>query len=126
MAVEDRKSSPAQMQRIQERIRFAEGSSNPSLQNHVAAAGVAPRLPAATNNLVHIDFAQLQEAGIPTPLGGRTRVIDEYRLIKRTVLRNAACGVPRRTSQPRDGDERSTRRRKNLHGAFLGHERCCG
>ena len=83
------------MQRIQERIRFAEGASNPALlQNHVAAAGVAPLGPAATNNVVHIDFAQLQEAGIPTPLGGRTRVIDEYRLIKRTVLRNAVAGSP--------------------------------
>ena len=58
------------------------------LQNHVAAARIVPQGPAP----FHIDLTQLQEAGIPTPNGGRSRVIDEYRLIKRAVMRNAAEG----------------------------------
>jgi protein-tyrosine kinase len=38
----------------------------------------------------HIDLAGLQEAGIPTHMGGRSRTLDEYRLIKRAILQNAA------------------------------------
>jgi protein-tyrosine kinase len=90
MAGEDRKSSLVQMQRIQERIRLTEGSPDlPVLQNHIAAARLTPPPPA--QKVAHIDLAQLQEAGIPTPHGGRTRVLDEYRLIKRAVLNNAAA-----------------------------------
>ena len=40
--------------------------------------------------LAHIDIAGLQALGIPTPMGGRDRIIDEYRLIKRAILQNAA------------------------------------
>jgi protein-tyrosine kinase len=95
MSAEARTPSLAQMQRIQERIRLAEGSSKLTLlQNPVAAASVALQSATPPNNRAHIDFASLQEAGIPTPNGGRTRVIDEYRLIKRTVLRNATRGSP--------------------------------
>jgi len=95
MGVEDKKPSSAQIQRIQERIRLAEGSPrSATLQSHVAAASMAPQRPAPAHRIAHIDLAQLQEAGIPTPNGGRTRVLDEYRLIKHAVLRVAAGGSP--------------------------------
>ena len=88
MAAEDRKLS---IQHMQERIRLSEGSPGLAvLQNHVAAAKIAQHSPAPAHQVAHIDLAELQEAGIPTPSGGRTRVLDEYRLIKRNVLRTAA------------------------------------
>jgi protein-tyrosine kinase len=95
MTAEDRKPPLAQMQRIQERIRLAEGPPDPTpLQNHIAADRLTPSPPAHT--VAHIDLAQLQEAGIPTPHGGRTRVLDEFRLIKRAVLSNAAASSDER------------------------------
>jgi protein-tyrosine kinase len=82
MAAEERKPSLA---RIQQRIRVVEGPpSLAMLQN--ARQGPAPE-----REVAHIDLQQLQEAGIPTPLGVRTRVMDEYRLIKRSILRIAAA-----------------------------------
>ena len=94
MAAEDKTPSSAQ-QHIQEQIRLTAGNSRPTmLHSHVAAASMAPQPPAPAHGIAHIDLAQLQEAGIPTPNGGRTRVLDEYRLIKRAVLRVAAGGSP--------------------------------
>jgi len=49
-----------------------------------------------TANIAHIDIAALQAAGIPTPMGGRDRTIDEYRLIKRAILQNAATESEKR------------------------------
>src|SRR6478672_7995937 len=49
-----------------------------------------------TANIAHIDIAALQAAGIPTPMGGRDRTIDEYRLIKRAILQNAATELEKR------------------------------
>jgi len=89
MTAEGKKQASVQVERIQERIRLTGDASNlPALQNHVAAVQAISRGAAP----LHIDFAQLQEAGIPTPNGGRSRVIDEYRLIKRAVMRIAAGG----------------------------------
>jgi protein-tyrosine kinase len=51
----------------------------------VSSQALPPRRPFA-----HIDIARLQEAGIPTPMGGRGRTLDEYRLIKRAILEMAA------------------------------------
>lgn len=91
MSAEDKRPSLAQVQRIQERIRLTDGpSSLATPQSHVAVARPAPQGPAPAHKVAHIDLGQLQEVGIPTPTGGRTRVLDEYRLIKRTVLRNVA------------------------------------
>jgi receptor protein-tyrosine kinase len=89
MAAEGKKQASAQIERLQTRIGLADGAANPAtLQNQVAAAQAAPRQSVP----LHIDLDQLQEAGIPTPNGGRSRVIDEYRLIKRAVMRIAAGG----------------------------------
>ena len=43
--------------------------------------------------VAHIDLARLQLVGMVTPLGGRGRVIDEYRLIKRPIMRNAVSAT---------------------------------
>src|SRR6476620_3956208 len=45
--------------------------------------------PGSEYKLAHIDIAGLQAAGIPTPMGGRDRTTDEYRLIKRAILQLA-------------------------------------
>jgi receptor protein-tyrosine kinase len=93
MAAEDRKPSRAQIQNIQERIRRTEGSAAPAAPpNYIANARIEQKSPGPTYKIANIDLAQLQEAGIPTPNGGRTRVLDEYRLIKHAVLRIAAGG----------------------------------
>ena len=99
------------MQRIQERIQLAESSSGAAVLQNQVAATMAPRGPTPANKVAHIDLAQLQQAGMPTPHGGRSRVIDEYRLIKRTVLRNTVGGSPEEhlnlvmvtSSQPGEG-----------------------
>src|SRR5262245_1423308 len=89
MTAEGKKQASVQVERIQERIRVTGDASNlAALQNHVAGVHALSRGAAP----LHIDLAQLQEAGIPTPNGGRSRVIDEYRLIKRAVMRIAAGG----------------------------------
>lgn len=66
-----------------------EDMSLANLRNHLAAR-VASSGPNSGHCVAHIDIAGLEEAGIPAPMGGRTRIIDEYRLIKRGILQNAA------------------------------------
>ena len=59
------------------------------LRNHAASRIASQPDPLSASNVAHIDLARLQEIGMVTPLGGRTRIVDEYRLIKRPVLYNA-------------------------------------
>jgi receptor protein-tyrosine kinase len=98
MVAEGKGPSSPQVRRIEERIQRIEEFSGPAmLRNHTAAHQTA-----------HIDLSQLQESGIPTPQGGRARVVDEYRIIKRTILSNAAPGTRRNvvmvtSAQPGEG-----------------------
>ena len=83
------------VQRIENIGERAEGSQHPTeplpelavLRNH-AASKIASRT-FSPSNVAHIDLARLQKVGMVTPTGGRTRVVDEYRLIKRPILYNA-------------------------------------
>ena len=64
------------------------------LKNHIAAsAPTTEQDPPPASKVAHIDLARLQEAGMVTSLGGRGRVLDEYRLIKRPIVRNAVSGT---------------------------------
>src|SRR5262245_34488419 len=72
----------------------------PSAQQTSEAREQAPvRAPSGSDaalidhRLAHIDIEGLQAAGIPTPMGGRDRTVDEYRLIKRAILQNAAADL---------------------------------
>jgi exopolysaccharide/PEP-CTERM locus tyrosine autokinase len=69
---------------------FTEEPSNLSiLKDHIAARIASQQNPAPASKVAPIDLASLQEAGIVTPNGGRGRVLDEYRIIKRPIMRNA-------------------------------------
>jgi protein-tyrosine kinase len=64
-----------------------------ALRGHTAPAKIASQpSPRPASKVAHIDLARLQQVGMVTPVGGRSRVIDEYRLIKRPILHNAASG----------------------------------
>jgi protein-tyrosine kinase len=73
--------------------RRAEGPSELAALRAAAAAKIAAQpSPPPPKKYNHIDLARLQQAGMFTPAGGRHRVIDEYRLIKRPILHNAVSG----------------------------------
>ena len=63
-----------------------------TLRGHTAGAKIASQPSPPASDVAHIDLARLQQAGMVTPVGGRSRVIDEYRLIKRAILLNAVSG----------------------------------
>ena len=64
------------------------------LKNHIAASATTTEQdPPPASKVAHIDLARLQEVGMVTPLGGRGRVLDEYRLIKRPIVCNAVSGT---------------------------------
>jgi protein-tyrosine kinase len=63
------------------------------LKNHIAAAAITSQQGPPPAGFAHIDLARLQEAGMVTPVGGRGRVLDEYRLIKRPIIRYAVSGT---------------------------------
>jgi exopolysaccharide/PEP-CTERM locus tyrosine autokinase len=57
-----------------------------------AAAGHRPRAPAQAgprSKLVHIDLEALAAAGFVTPEAQRSQIADEFRVIKRPIIRNA-------------------------------------
>jgi len=63
-----------------------------TLPGHTAGAKIASQPSPPASDVAHIDLARLQQAGMVTPVGGRSRVIDEFRLIKRPILHKAVSG----------------------------------
>jgi protein-tyrosine kinase len=66
------------------------------LAQHIENEGAeiaSQQSPPPASKVAHIDLVRLQEAGMVTPIGGRGRVLDEYRLIKRPIMRNAVSGT---------------------------------
>ena len=70
-------------------------SSKPASEVVLLREPVASR-PGAQPKQVHIDLDHLQRAGLATPGGGRDRINEEYRLIKRPIL--ALAGTASRNS----------------------------
>jgi protein-tyrosine kinase len=64
----------------------------------VPAADAAPEAPPATSRRIELDLAQMRSAGVVTPDQERSAIADQYRVIKRPLLRNAqalrAAGNP--------------------------------
>lgn len=56
------------------------------------APAMAPAEPSAKSRLVEIDLTRLGNIGMVTPLNTRSMVAEEYRVIKRPLLRNVAQG----------------------------------
>ena len=83
---------------------------------------------AAGARSVEIDLAALAAAGYITPEAHRSQIADEFRVIKRPIIKNAhgGCGVDGRARQPRDGDERPSGRRQELRRAQSGAEHRVG
>lgn len=52
-------------------------------------AGGAPPAPSATSKRVDLDFESLERNGIVTPTAPRSRIADQFRVIKRPLIRNA-------------------------------------
>jgi ATPases involved in chromosome partitioning len=77
-----------------DRVLTEQPSGLAPIRNHIAAAKIAsqPGSPPASK-IAHIDLARLQQVGMVTPVGGRGRVLDEYRLIKRPIMHNAVSGT---------------------------------
>jgi protein-tyrosine kinase len=48
-----------------------------------------PEHPAATSRLVELDLAMMSAEGIVTPTASRSQIADQYRVIKRPLIRNA-------------------------------------
>jgi protein-tyrosine kinase len=61
--------------------------SAPRVDPEIPVAGPEPR-PSTAKAPVEIDLARLRKAGMVTPAGGRQRVVDEFRIIKRPILQN--------------------------------------
>jgi exopolysaccharide/PEP-CTERM locus tyrosine autokinase len=53
------------------------------------AAVAEPPRPVATSKRVDLDFAALERNGIVTPTAPRSRIADQFRVIKRPLIRNA-------------------------------------
>ena len=64
-----------------------------TLRSHTAGAKIASQPSPPASHVAHIDLARLQQVGMVTPAGGRSRVTDEYRLIKRPIMHNAVSGT---------------------------------
>jgi protein-tyrosine kinase len=58
-------------------------------QAQLTPADVSKESPATLSKTVHIDLDALAAAGIVTPNAPRTRIADEFRLIKRPLIANA-------------------------------------
>ena len=73
-------------------MRAAVDSQRSKPASEVVLLQVASR-PGVKPKQVHIDLDSLQRAGLATPGGGRNRVNEEYRLIKRPILYNGLTGT---------------------------------
>jgi protein-tyrosine kinase len=83
--IEDMASANAEGRRV---LTEQPSGPAPPLRRHTAEIAYQPaHFPGS--DVAHIDIARLQQSGMVTPAGGRDRVHDEYRLIKRPILHNA-------------------------------------
>ncbi len=55
----------------------------------VAAVDTAPAKPSASSKRVELDFDALERNGIVTPMAPRSRIADQFRVVKRPLIRNA-------------------------------------
>ena len=83
-----------------------------------------PAGPGRRSKLVEIDLGALAAAGYVTPEAPRSQIADEFRVIKRPIIKNAQgeIGSDGRAWQLRHGDERAPERGQELHGAQSGDE----
>ena len=54
-----------------------------------AAVDTAPAKPSASSKRVELDFDALERNGIVTPMAPRSRIADQFRVVKRPLIRNA-------------------------------------
>jgi exopolysaccharide/PEP-CTERM locus tyrosine autokinase len=71
----------------------------PAVPGQSRPVAASPAVPAARSREVHIDLAKLVEEGYLAPGTGRSRLADEFRLLKRPLLK-FADGVGQARSRP--------------------------
>lgn len=104
-----RQDKPSIIERLAQRMELDDsgvqgpadaGMASPAPQP-LFDVGTVAAAPAPTTNApddapaspaIEIDLARLRKAGMVTPSGGRERVFDEFRIIKRPILQNVQSG----------------------------------
>ena len=82
----------------------------------VACDGNGPT-PSHTRRTIEIDLERLSERGFVTPDAPKSQIADEFRVIKRPIIRNALGrdGTNSQEPQPGDGHQRAAGRRQDVH-----------